>query len=380
MRNTYEPELAFFRRAGQSELAMYLSLTGSSLPLWNAGMAGLADKYERFGKIDSEMQYVRVGEEVLMSDRRIRLFPSTEKKAIAIAVIIAAVVIATLALPVATKLSMSTEPSGRGENPSVTNLPEEPEPSQEERKRQARERKFRRGQEVNRNCIREIASNEHKIGNVLATYDFHVMTEEEGRLIYGNDLDELYGRHPGDETDKEQRRIMFSAYLATANYYLTHLGQDGTDYLAKADKELRDLNPEYEPSSRDKAALAVGGFGRRRVAICGKTSLGEYGAKTYALSYWSIFHDGYLDESAVSTFMDAIEGDKIHVSQAMLEIFELTQGTAWSPEITLLANYVDGDDETNERLQGIVDDDIRPLIDLVAQETPIAPASESPEA
>lgn len=240
-----------------------------------------------------------------------------------------------------------------------------------------RHREFIQSVESRRRQVRNILAIPELSDDILATYDFHVLTEDEIHLIYGDDILALYGRdllYYGEEEPytAEQHRAIASAYIATANYYFSHLGGDSSeDYLAEMESEIAEAFPNYQPSDAEKTMLAVGGFGRKRVAVGGKPDIGSFGEEReiwYETTFGGgrdvyRYMDGYLDEFAAQPFLDAIDGDKIHISEAMLEIFELTQRYVWVPEIVVV---VDDEDATSHEFKKLVSNYIQWMPDAAA--------------
>ena len=189
--------------------------------------------------------------------------------------------------------------------------------------------------------------------HVLATYELSPMSETDAEEIYGESVSTDYkvfresarGGHMDESEATEAYRRIATAYVATANYYMTHELSD-TDELLEADEAiLAEFPDDAHMPERDAVWERLGCFGRSRVAI---------NCRAYVQ---------FLDDEALDLFEEAVDEDEICVSEAMLDVFRLTKGHVWTQRVFLVGYDMeelgeDGSGRLNEvaenHLDGIV--------------------------
>ena len=189
--------------------------------------------------------------------------------------------------------------------------------------------------------------------HVLATYELSPMSETDAEEIYGESVSKDYmafresargGRMDESEATEAYRRTA-TAYVATANYYMTHELSD-TDKLLEADEAiLAEFPDDAHMPERDAVWKRLGCFGRSRVAI---------NCRAYVQ---------FLDDEVLDLFEEAVDEDGICVSEAMVDALKLTKGHVWTQQVFIVGYDEaelgeDGSDRLNEvaenHLDGIV--------------------------
>lgn len=278
------------------------------------------------------------------------------KKTLKYGIVTAAVALSgTTALALA-GLSLPVEDEHRYSDYGVENLygviTSETREKMEERRRRNAERKALEAEHEDDGGIADeqmhttMLVHPEKKENILATYALEPMSETDAEKIYGTSVSTDYEMlreaardgSMNEEDAAETYRKAATAYIATANYYMTHELSD-TDKLLEADEAiLAESSDDPHMPERDVVWKRLGCFGRNRVAV---------NCRAYVQ---------FLGDETLGLFEEAVDGNEVRVSEALVDALKLTKGHVWRQQVFLVGYDEEelGEDD-NDRLTEIAE-------------------------